>query len=46
MPIHRRSFLKLTGGTAASPRFAIGEPAILRAAQPVKKTLPWLPLGT
>jgi NitT/TauT family transport system substrate-binding protein len=47
MPIHRRSFLKLTGGTAvASAGFAIGAPAILRAATPVKMTLPWLPLGT
>src|SRR5947209_17519822 len=47
MPIHRRSFLKLTGGTAvASAGFAVGAPAILRAATPVKMTLPWLPLGT
>ena len=36
MPIHRRSFLKLTGGTAASAGFAIGAPAILRAATPVE----------
>src|SRR6476659_299314 len=47
MPIHRRSFLKLTGGTAvASAGFALGMPALLRAATPVKMTLPWLPLGT
>ena len=47
MPIHRRLFLKLTCGTAvASAGFAIGAPAILHAATPVKMTLPWLPLGT
>jgi NitT/TauT family transport system substrate-binding protein len=48
MKLHRRSFLKLAGtaGTAASAGLGIGMPAIVRAATPVKLTLPWLPLGT
>src|SRR5262249_33709480 len=46
MTIQRRSFLKLTAGTVVSPGFGIGTPAIVRAATPVKMTLPWLPLGT
>lgn len=48
MPLHRRSFLKLAGGagTAAATGFAVTTPAVLRAATPVKMTLPWLPLGT
>jgi NitT/TauT family transport system substrate-binding protein len=44
MPTHRRSFLKLTGAGAAA--MSLGMPALLRAATPVKMTLPWLPLGT
>src|SRR5262249_14372112 len=46
MTIQRRSFLKLTAGTVVSTGFGIGAPAIVRAATPVKMTLPWLPLGT
>src|SRR5262249_19150483 len=37
---------KVTSATAASAGFEIGAPAIVRAATPVKMTLPWLPLGT
>jgi len=47
MTIHRRSFLKLSAGTAvASAGLGLGAPAIVSAATPVKMTLPWLPLGT
>jgi NitT/TauT family transport system substrate-binding protein len=49
MRLHRRSFLKLAGtaGTAAaSAGLGLATPAIVRAATPVKMTLPWLPLGT
>src|SRR5262245_18702993 len=46
MTLHRRSLLKLAGATAASAGLGIGAPAIVRAATPVKMTLPWLPLGT
>jgi NitT/TauT family transport system substrate-binding protein len=44
MPTPRRSFLKFAGAGAATISFGI--PALLRAATPVKMTLPWLPLGT
>src|SRR5262245_41214207 len=49
MKLHRRSFLRLvsTAGTAAaSAGLGLAAPAIVRAATPVKMTLPWLPLGT
>jgi NitT/TauT family transport system substrate-binding protein len=49
MRLDRRSFLKLAGtaGTAAaSAGLGLATPAIVRAATPVKMTLPWLPLGT
>ena len=49
MRLHRRSFLRLvsTAGTAAaSAGLGLAGPAIVRAATPVKMTLPWLPLGT
>ena len=49
MKLHRRSFLRLvsTAGTAAaSASLGLAGPAIVRAATPVKMTLPWLPLGT
>ena len=47
MPLHRRSFLKLAGTTAAATAgLGIATPAIVRAATAVKMTLPWLPLGT
>jgi NitT/TauT family transport system substrate-binding protein len=45
MSLHRRSFLVLTGAAAAGS-FDICAPAVVRAATPVKLTLPWLPLGT
>src|SRR5262245_42960245 len=48
MKLHRRSFLRLvsTAGTAAaSAGLGLAGPAIVRAATPVKMTLPWLPLG-
>jgi len=44
MSVHRRKFLGLTGAAAAAGAF--GFPAIVKAATPVKLTLPWLPLGT
>jgi NitT/TauT family transport system substrate-binding protein len=47
MPLHRRSFLKLAGTTAAATAgLGVATPAIVRAATAVKMTLPWLPLGT
>jgi len=47
MPLHRRSFLKLAGTTAAATAgWGIATPAFVRAATAVKMTLPWLPLGT
>lgn len=46
MTVDRRSFLKLTGTLGASGAMSIAMPAIVRAATPVKLTLPWLPLGT
>jgi NitT/TauT family transport system substrate-binding protein len=45
MKVDRRSVLRLAGG-AAIGGLGIAAPAILRAATPVKMTLPWLPLGT
>src|SRR5262249_25200671 len=46
MALHRRSFLKLAGVAGAGSAFGISAPAIVRAATPIKLTLPWLPLGT
>ena len=46
MALHRRSFLKLAGIAGTSGAFGISAPAIVRAATPIKVTLPWLPLGT
>ena len=46
MALHRRSFLKLAGIAGTSGAFGICAPAIVRAATPIKLTLPWLPLGT
>ena len=49
MKLHRRSFLRLVstvGTAAASAGLGLAGPAIVRAATPVKMTLPWLPLGT
>src|SRR5262249_19811154 len=46
MTLHRRSFLRLAGVAGAGSAFGICAPAIVRAATPIKLTLPWLPLGT
>jgi NitT/TauT family transport system substrate-binding protein len=46
MTLHRRSLLKLAGLGATSSALGISAPAIVRAATPIKLTLPWLPLGT
>jgi NitT/TauT family transport system permease protein len=46
MTMHRRSFLTLTGGAAAAGALGFPSPAIVKAATPVKLTLPWLPVGT
>src|SRR5260221_1261799 len=46
MTLHRRLFLKLAGIAGTINAFGIGTPAIVRAATPIKLTLPWLPLGT
>ena len=46
MAIHRRTFLKLAGVVGAGSAFGVSAPAIVRAATPIKLTLPWLPLGT
>ena len=46
MAVHRRSFLKLAGIAGTGSAFGICAPAIVRAATPIKLTLPWLPLGT
>jgi NitT/TauT family transport system substrate-binding protein len=45
MTLHRRSFLTLTGAAAVGGAFSFPMPAV-KAATPVKFTLPWLPLGT
>jgi len=44
MSLDRRSFLAMAGAAVAGG--ALAAPAIVRAATPVKMTLPWLPLGT
>jgi NitT/TauT family transport system substrate-binding protein len=46
MSLHRRSFLAMAGAAAAGGSLQLAAPAIVRAATPVKMTLPWLPLGT
>jgi NitT/TauT family transport system substrate-binding protein len=46
MALHRRSFLKFAGLAGTGAAFGISAPAIVRAATPIKLTLPWLPLGT
>lgn len=46
MTLHRRSLLKLAGLGATSGALGVSAPAIVRAATPIKLTLPWLPLGT
>jgi hypothetical protein len=46
MTLHRRSFLKLAGLGGTSSALGVSAPAIVRAATPIKLTLPWLPLGT
>jgi len=42
----RRSLLSTAGLITAGSAFWIAGPSIVRAATPVKLTLPWLPLGT
>jgi NitT/TauT family transport system substrate-binding protein len=42
----RRSFLKVAGATTLSGALSLSCPALLRAATPIRLTLPWLPLGT
>jgi NitT/TauT family transport system substrate-binding protein len=42
----RRSFLSSAGLMTAGSAFSIACPPIVRAATPIKLTLPWLPLGT
>ncbi len=49
MKANRRSFLKLAGSAGAAATatgLGIAAPAVVRAATPVRITLPWLPLGT
>lgn len=46
MAFDRRSVLKTAGVLTAAGAFGIAAPAIVRAATPVRLTLPWLPLGT
>src|SRR6202011_3103140 len=47
MKMYRRSFLKVAAGAVpVALATDLGIPAIVRAATPVKMTLPWLPLGT
>src|ERR1700688_2797292 len=46
MAVHRRTFLKLAGVAGAGSALGVSAPAIVRAATPIKLTLPWLPLGT
>jgi NitT/TauT family transport system substrate-binding protein len=42
----RRAFLKLAGAATFAGAAPLTYPAILKAATPIKLTLPWLPLGT
>jgi NitT/TauT family transport system substrate-binding protein len=46
MTINRRTFMKYAGAAGAGGVLSFPMPAIVRAATPVKLTLPWLPLGT
>jgi NitT/TauT family transport system substrate-binding protein len=46
MALHRRSFLTAVGSAAAGGVMSFASPALVRAATPIKLTLPWLPLGT
>jgi NitT/TauT family transport system substrate-binding protein len=46
MAIDRRALLKTTATVAAGAGFALAAPALVKAATPVRMTLPWLPLGT
>ena len=46
MTLHRRTLLTVAGGAAAYGALGLSAPTILRAATPVRLTLPWLPLGT
>jgi NitT/TauT family transport system substrate-binding protein len=42
----RRTFLKLAGTATLAGVVSLPCPAIVKAATPIKLTLPWLPLGT
>jgi len=46
MTVDRRSFLKLAGAVGGGSALSFPMPGLVRAATPVKLTLPWLPLGT
>jgi NitT/TauT family transport system substrate-binding protein len=46
MAMHRRSFLTAVSSAAAGGVMSFACPAVVRAATPIKLTLPWLPLGT
>jgi NitT/TauT family transport system substrate-binding protein len=46
MRLHRRSLLKVASLAGTSGALRVFAPAIVRAATPIKLTLPWLPLGT
>lgn len=46
MAIHRRSFLKFAAAASAGGAFGVAKPRTVRAANSIKLTLPWLPLGT
>jgi NitT/TauT family transport system substrate-binding protein len=46
MSLDRRSFLAMAGAAVAGGSLELAAPASVRAATPVKMTLPWLPLGT
>jgi NitT/TauT family transport system substrate-binding protein len=46
MTLDRRTILKAAGTLGAGSALGLAMPAIVRAATPVKMTLPWLPLGT
>ena len=46
MTLDRRSFLKAAGAIGGGGALSFPMPGLVRAATPIKLTLPWLPLGT